>query len=194
MKKNILLISITSLFLLLISFIFDNEIFNFLVNHRIDFLNPLIVGISYIGSELIIFLIGTSLLLFHEHRRKFILPLWISMILTGLIIIILKLLIARPRPSGFALMSFSSFSFPSGHSALAFSSLPIIFKTFKKFKWFWFVLAVLIAFSRIYVGVHYLSDVIAGALIGYLIGVLFLIIIGYNDISYLKRRVSVDSH
>jgi len=188
MKRMVLFVSAIGLFLLLISFIFDSFIFNFVVSHRINFLSPLMIGISYIGSEIIIFLIGTSLLLFHEHRNKFILPLWSSMILSVLIMFLLKIIIARPRPSGFALMSFSSYSFPSGHATLAFSTLPVIFKSFKTFRWFWFVLVLLIGFSRIYVGVHYLSDVITGAILGYFIGELVLYL--NNKKSIYERLIS----
>jgi len=49
-------------------------------------------------------------------------------------------------------------------------------KNFPKYKiWFWTV-ALLVAFSRLYLEVHYLSDVIAGAFIGYIIGVIFIML------------------
>ena len=53
---------------------------------------------------------------------------------------------------------------------LAFCAIPFLSKEFPKFKYFWIAFASLIAFSRVYFGVHFLSDVIAGGLIGYLIG------------------------
>jgi undecaprenyl-diphosphatase len=61
-------------------------------------------------------------------------------------------------------------SFPSGHTMMFFSIIPIMSKNFPKTKILFWTLAVLIGLSRIYLGVHYFSDVIAGALIGYGIG------------------------
>jgi len=56
------------------------------------------------------------------------------------------------------------------HAAAAFSALPVLDLEFPKLKWFWLGFALLIALSRIYMGVHYFSDVVAGAFFGYLIG------------------------
>ena len=68
----------------------------------------------------------------------------------------------------------ANYSFPSIHAATSFSVLPILDREFKKVKWFWILFAILISFSRVYVGVHYFSDIVFGAIIGYLIGFLFV--------------------
>jgi len=57
---------------------------------------------------------------------------------------------------------------------MAFAALPIIDKEFPKIYLFWVIFALLIVFSRIYFGYHFVSDVIAGALIGYFSGFVFL--------------------
>jgi undecaprenyl-diphosphatase len=67
-----------------------------------------------------------------------------------------------------------NFSFPSFQAMLVFSALPLLNKQFKKFRYIWFIFACLVAFSRVYFGVHYLSDVMAGAIIGYLIGLIMV--------------------
>ena len=59
---------------------------------------------------------------------------------------------------------------------LVFSALPILNKEFKIFKYIWFIFACLVAFSRAYFGIHYLSDILAGAIIGYLIGYLMVLV------------------
>ena len=95
-------------------------------------------------------------------------------IITG-INLLLKNIIQRPRPVEFRLIDERGYSFPSGHSmvSVAFYGLIIyyIYKRMdnKKIKWclitFLSVLVFLIGISRIYLGVHYTSDVIAGGLI-----------------------------
>lgn len=84
----------------------------------------------------------------------------------------LKFLIQRPRPEGFALATESGFSFPSGHSmaAMAFFGLLVWmvwhYQRDKTLRWgcagAFSLIIVLIGLSRIYLGVHYASDVLAG--------------------------------
>ena len=49
--------------------------------------------------------------------------------------------------------------------------IPILSKGFPKLKNIWVIFAVLIALSRVYLGVHFMSDILVGGLIGYLLGV-----------------------
>lgn len=87
----------------------------------------------------------------------------------------LKNIVARTRPyeviEGLRILveRQSDFSFPSGHSCASFASAFVYFRMAPK-KWGIpaLILAALIAFSRLYVGVHYPTDVIAGILIGIL--------------------------
>ena len=67
-----------------------------------------------------------------------------------------------------------SFSFPSGHAAIAFALSYVLGKIDRKRKVFYYFLAILISFSRIYLGKHYPSDVVGGAVLGFLIGVVSL--------------------
>src|SRR3989344_3278380 len=61
-----------------------------------------------------------------------------------------------------------------GSGIVTFFALPVIDREFPRIKIFWIVFALLIIFSRLYFGVHFLSDVVAGALLGYLSGFLFV--------------------
>ncbi|MBI4991401.1 phosphatase PAP2 family protein, partial [Candidatus Gottesmanbacteria bacterium] len=69
-----------------------------------------------------------------------------------------------------------TYSFPSGHTALAFAAAYILAKEHKKWSRWYYLLAFLIAFSRIYLGKHYPSDVLFGIIIGISIGYLSLIL------------------
>ena len=70
----------------------------------------------------------------------------------------------------------ADYSFPSTHAATAFAAAVILSAFDKKRKGFYYLVAVLISFSRIYLGCHYFLDVAVGAIIGYFIGktILFL--------------------
>lgn len=76
----------------------------------------------------------------------------------------------------------TNFSFPSGHATSAFAAATILSAYDKKRKWIYYTGAVIISYSRIYLYCHYFLDVVAGALIGYLISSLVL------KISFKEKR------
>jgi undecaprenyl-diphosphatase len=65
-------------------------------------------------------------------------------------------------------------SFPSGHAATSFAAAAILTWIVPRLAPAWYVLAAAIAFSRIYVGVHYPADVVGGAILGTVIALLLL--------------------
>jgi undecaprenyl-diphosphatase len=67
------------------------------------------------------------------------------------------------------------FSFPSNHALNNFAAGVFLLRLFPNYKWIFLIVATLISISRIYLGVHYPSDVIGGALIGAAFGYLFSI-------------------
>lgn len=67
------------------------------------------------------------------------------------------------------------FSFPSNHALNNFAAAVFLLRLFPAYKWIFLIVATLISISRIYLGVHYPSDVIGGALIGVAFGYLFSI-------------------
>lgn len=111
--------------------------------------------------------------LLNKKKREWALPLGLGITFSYAITYILKFIIARPRPLGIIktlpLINLVDYSFPSSHAAVAFAALPILNKTYPRLKWLWILSSLFIAFSRIYIGVHYLSDVLAGAFIGYFV-------------------------
>lgn len=60
------------------------------------------------------------------------------------------------------------------HAMVVFSLLPLLTKHLPKQNYFWLMFAFLVAFSRVYFGFHFLSDVVFGAVAGYFIGVWLL--------------------
>lgn len=85
---------------------------------------------------------------------------------------LLKHLVERPRPcqvlsdARLVVKCLHSFSFPSGHATTSFAAASLIGHYYRKAAVPAFIIAVLVAFSRIYVGVHYPSDVLGGSVLG----------------------------
>ena len=65
------------------------------------------------------------------------------------------------------------YSFPSNHALNNFAAATFISRLFPNYKWVVFIVAALIALSRVYLGVHYPSDIFGGALLGVAFGYLF---------------------
>lgn len=112
--------------------------------------------------------------------------LLLGILLAALAQDVLKDFFERPRPvvadpSTLLVEMPTSFSFPSGHTVLAFCAAGILYSVLPRVAPFVLVLACLIGFSRLYLGVHYISDVVGGALIGLAISVLVV---------WIKGRVS----
>ena len=79
----------------------------------------------------------------------------------------LKLLVDRERPDTAALIDLpATASFPSGHATTAFAAAVALTLLVPRAGWWALPLAAVVAYSRVYLGVHYWSDIIAGALLG----------------------------
>ncbi len=174
MKKEYILLYLIFAISLLLGFFFDKQIVLALTDYRIPVLNEFMIWISYGGTWFVVLILMTSLFLWNERKRRWILPLWLSIGISALITKVLKIVILRDRPYlafGFdALVESTGSSFPSGHATAVFSTLAVLDKEFPKIKWFWLAFALLVAFSRMYLGVHYLTDVAVGGIIGLTVG------------------------
>ena len=179
-KKEVLFVGIIVILAILSFLYFDESISQCFENIRNYFLTDLFMGITYVSSGVIIFFILTSLFLWKEHKRKWIFPLWFTLALSAIVSFLLKIVIQRSRPYQIGVVSslleeashnIWNFSFPSFQTMLAFCAIPILSKEFPKLKNAWVIFAVLIAISRVYLGVHFMSDILIGGLIGYFLGV-----------------------
>ena len=142
-----------------------------------DFLNLLLPRVSSLGDAGLIWIVLSVLLLLFPKTRKAGLASGIAllfMLVTGNMI--LKPLVARLRP--FAVNTAvellipppTDFSFPSGHTYASFASASAIFRNSRRIGIPALILASLIAFSRLYLYVHYPTDVLFGILLGILAG------------------------
>ena len=106
----------------------------------------------------------------------------------------LKNLFGRIRPNNalpdvhLLVRNTKSFSFPSSHAVNNFAVATFLSKLYPHFKWIFLIIAGLIAFSRPYVGVHYPSDIFAGAIIGGIIGYPFAILVKRIDSFFQKGK------
>ena len=162
----------------------DQSAFLFINNFSSNpLLGDLMLFFSKIGSGAVIWFALGLLLAFLEKKKTlksavvFLWPLLLAMVLSYLSAdLILKPLIGRMRPN-FTLFQavllgpiHYDFSFPSSHATTSFSAAFVLSKIKKRGKLFFYLLAVFISFSRIYIGVHYPSDVLAGMVLGVMIG------------------------
>jgi undecaprenyl-diphosphatase len=132
---------------------------------------------SGIGQWGVIWFIIAVVLFFREEERDhwFFLPTTLAIGL-GIVVseLFLKWIIARPRPTeaiGAIIRTFpGNYSFPSTHATIAWAMAFVLSREEPKFTFWFYLLATLISLSRIYLGVHYPTDVFGGALLGLGIG------------------------
>lgn len=137
----------------------------------------LVMGEITILGSLILWVVVTALLWLLGRRREAYL-LIVGIIITSLVIGLFKILLPRPRPDilvGARILALEmDSSFPSGHAARSFAAAVILGSKTRRGKIVLYVLAGVVAFSRIYIGVHWPTDVIVGSLLGVGIGLLAL--------------------
>ncbi len=161
----------------------DIRIENLLYFFRNPRATEVLLWLTQLGNWKVIILwsLGLSLFLFLWHNKKFIVPLWTSLLGAQVLALLGKVIVQRERPA-LAVYAEDSFSFPSGHATVA-----VVFYGFLAYL-IWrtvvnrnirlnalllsAVLILTVGFSRLYLGVHYLSDVLGG----YVLGMIWLII------------------
>ena len=166
------------------------QFLDFLQTIHTPLLDKILAFITSLGNAGIIWIVLAVVLLILPKTRKtgiiVAAALLMDLVLCNLI---LKNLVARVRPydvnTAIAILIKKplDFSFPSGHTAASFAAMTALFLAKMKKAWIAaLVLAVLIAFSRLYFYVHYPTDVLGGAVVGILSG-----IIGYTIVEKIGK-------
>ncbi len=158
-------------------------------NLRNDVLTPIFKFITKLGDGGMFWIVLSLLLIILPKYRKVGFTCALSMILTLLVVNVgIKNVVARIRPyetiEGLTRLVpiQSDFSFPSGHTSHAFAvGVVVLILMNKKIGIPIFCLSVIMGFSRLYVGVHYPTDVICGALIGSVLAVASIFIVKTID-------------
>lgn len=156
---------------------FDRSIIQFVQSFESPFLTAIFRGFSHIGSGYGVTLITLAFcfiafFFLHEKRKSILFA--IAIVSTILFNAWIKTIYERPRPTGLRFMEASGYSFPSGHTMMAVSLYAmIVYLLWRHMKnhrhkvmliCSSFVIAAMIAISRIYVGVHYPTDIMGGIL------------------------------
>ena len=186
-KKNILLICLIIFFIFIttlvifnkINFI-DSSVYNFLISFKNDSLTNFFRFITKFSNVafLVIFVLIVLLIL----RNKDAVFVIFNLIFLRLLNYVIKIIIKRDRPNILRLIKIGEYSFPSGHAMISMGVYGyLIYLIYKKVKNTYIkylgiiilsLLIILIGISRIYLGVHYFSDVVAG----YTLSLIYLII------------------
>lgn len=141
-------------------------------------ITPLMKGITHLGDMGLFWILMAVVLLLYPKTRKAGLAVTAALLVSYLFNnLLLKNLVARTRPyeviEGLRLLVGKAvdLSFPSGHAASSFAAAAVMAKLLpKRYGIAAVILACLIAFSRLYVGIHYPTDVLFGMVSGSVIG------------------------
>jgi len=154
------------------SFPLNAEIFKLINYHQVGLLNPFFVFFSKYGREYIWIPLTAILLVFKKTRR-------IAIVLAASFIVSIilgeagKIIMAQLRPFYYISPDYllvpkpTDYSYPSGHALIVGDGAMVLFKTSPKWLWIPFMIeALIVSYSRVYVGVHWPIDILGGWLLG----------------------------
>ena len=127
-------------------------------------------GMLWIGIGVVLLLLGVNGRKWSERGLLVLLSLALNAVICN---VWLKPMVARTRPYdllGYEILvrRLGDYSFPSGHTSASFAAATALYAIDRRWGTAAYILAVLIGFSRLYLGVHFPTDVLAGAVIGIL--------------------------
>lgn len=155
----------------------DTELHAWFALSRTPLMTDLFEHLTMLANSQTVVLVAACICayFYQKDRMRQVLPLLISLTSTATLIYTLKILVARPRPLD-SLIDMQDFSFPSGHAGAAVALYGLmtylLYTHLQCSRWRRAIagigigIVLLIGVSRLYLGVHYLSDVVAGYTIG----------------------------
>lgn len=152
----------------------DEAVLKYINGFATPWLDQLMIVLTSFGGVLAVVTATTILTVLYARRNMWRASLFASFSIGGLLLVnsILKVFYQRERPELWDLLvNEATYSFPSGHSALSFGLALIVCILLWHSRWRWFslgvaiVYVVAIGFTRLYLGVHYPTDVLAGWLL-----------------------------
>ena len=191
-----LFVVLTILVLLKVTNKIDLAIESYMISIRNETLTNFMIIITNIGgSYSLISLTFLAMLIAIIKQKRLPLNTMINLVIVFLTSQLFKYIIHRPRPTGVFLTHATGYSYPSGHTMVSFAFFVFIAcslcekvnnKTLKLLiKILTAILVITISFSRIYLGVHYLTDIIGS----YLLGTTYLMIFLNIRATYIKKRI-----
>jgi undecaprenyl-diphosphatase len=153
--------------------VWDRPITDAVVSLRSPWVDHFALWVSRLGSTPVVFGAGLAGVVLAARRcRNLALVMLVTIAARAPIEWLLKDLVARPRPTGARLVAGTGFSYPSGHvlaAAATWGFVPLIAALYIHRRWLWWTLTTLawsiitlVAWSRVWLGVHWTSDVIGG--------------------------------
>ena len=173
--------------------------YNLLVPYHSPTLDIFMSWFTNVGDG--IFVLICAIVMFVYKQKRLALIVVVSFLFSGLLVQIPKNLISAARPAVYfhemgqpfhviegVTLTASHASFPSGHTATVFAFMSCLVLMFPKSKWngVWLLLAVAVAYSRLFVGNHFLVDVTVGAIIG-----IFSTFVTYYVVFRIVRKKSI---
>jgi undecaprenyl-diphosphatase len=153
----------------------DRRLESWIAGHRVGALDPVMRGITYSGVWGALWLALAVIAAVALRRWQVLLWVVVADLAAQLSTTVLQTLVGRSRPNVPTLVPEPhSHSFPSGHASSSFACAVVLASFAPRLRVWLYLLAAVIALSRLYVGVHYPLDVVAGAVWGVVVGLAVL--------------------
>lgn len=172
--KTIVLLLIS----LIIAFLLDKRIIYFLISIKNSNFDKLMVYSTYLGNVLMVTVLLVAFIFYIKKHRKYLVPFLFTIIVASALTEVIKFLIKVPRPFlGLnlpVLITDAGYSFPSGHAMALTTGYMFLKKENMTLANLWLIFAIILLFGRVYTGIHYISDIIGGIIVGYFVSSFFL--------------------
>lgn len=179
MKNKVISISLFIIFIIFGIFVIndytlklDDIIYNFIISFENKYLTYFFKSVSFIFSTPMIIFYCVLILILSKNRNK-VLFISLMMIIQAIITNLIKIIYQRNRPNIYPMVVEKTYSFPSGHTMAAIVLITVIGYFYKEkynknklfITFFQLIIIMLVGISRIYLGVHFFSDIVGSVLL-----------------------------